>query len=395
MSQQAYKFEGWVGHDPSSAEGKMVWNEFQPKRWEETDVDIRITHCGMCGSDIHTLRSGWYPAPYPIIVGHEIVGEIVRVGSQAVGNHKVGDRVGVGCMADNCEGLNKPKCDSCAAGEEQFCPKARWTYPGPHHNGDKGYGGYATYHRCPGRFAFKVPDALASAHAATMMCAGVTMFSPLKQWECGPGKQVGIIGLGGLGHYGVLFAKAMGADTVIAISRREKKRQQALQLGADDYLATEEDKGWFKKYYGQLDLLISTVASSQAPMKGYLALMKPRGTLVHVGNPDDGQFVIPPSSLIMKSLNFAGSCIGSAGETREMLQLAADKDIQPWVEERPMREANQALKDMEAGKPSLANHGTMDASAELGCRRVEAVEKIPSVGVAEQGNTAGDVDAAF
>ncbi|ETS77319.1 hypothetical protein PFICI_11193 [Pestalotiopsis fici W106-1] len=353
MSTQNYKFEGWVGHDPSSAEGKMVWTEFEPKRWEETDIDIKITHSGMCGSDIHTLRSGWYPAPYPIIVGHEIVGEVVRVGSKAVGNHRVGDRVGVGCLTDNCEGLpGKPKCDACVAGEEQFCPKARWTYPGPHHNGDKGYGGYATYHRCPGRFAFKIPDALESGQAATMMCAGITMFSPLKLWGCGPGKKVGIIGLGGLGHYGVLFAKAMGADQVIAISRRESKRQQALQLGADDYLATEEgDKGWFKKYYGQLDLLISTVASSKSPMKGYLALLKPKGTLVHVGNPDDGQFVIPPTPLIMKSANFAGSTIGSAGEVREMLQLAADKKIQAWVEQRPMKEANQALKDMETGKP--------------------------------------------
>lgn len=281
------------------------------------------------------------------------MGEVVRVGSKAVGNHKVGDRVGVGCLTDNCEGLAAGKrCDSCAAGEEQFCPKARWTYPGPHHNGDKAYGGYATYHRCPGRFAFAIPAALASSQAATMMCAGITMFSPLKQWGCGPGKKVGIIGLGGLGHYGVLFARAMGADQVIAISRREGKRAQALQLGADDYLATEDGgKGWFKKYYGQLDLLISTVASSRAPMKGYLALMKRRGTLVHVGNPDDGQFVIPPSSLIMKSLNFAGSCIGSAEETREMLQLAADKNIKAWVEERPLRDANQALRDMEAGKP--------------------------------------------
>lgn len=192
----------------------------------------------------------------------------MRVGSQAVGNHQVGDRVGVGCLTDNCEGHpsnpSHTACESCKAGEEQFCPKARWTYPGPHHNGDKGYGGYATYHRCPGRFAFKIPQELDSAQASTMMCAGITMFSPLKQWGCGPGKAVGIIGLGGLGHWGVLFARAMGADKVIAISRRENKRAQALELGADDYLATEEGgKGWFKKWYGQLDLLISTVASSQ------------------------------------------------------------------------------------------------------------------------------------
>jgi alcohol dehydrogenase (NADP+) len=171
--------------------------------------------------------------------------------------------VGVGCLTDNCEGLGVHKCDSCAEGEEQFCPKARWTYPGPHHNGDKGNGGYATYHRCPGRFAFKLPDEIDSAQAATMMCAGVTMYSPLKRYNVGPGKKVGIVGIGGLGHYGILWAKALGADTVVAISRKADKRAEALRFGADDYLATDEDKGFFKKYYGQLDIIISTVASSK------------------------------------------------------------------------------------------------------------------------------------
>ena len=235
-----------------------------------------------------------YPAPYPIIVGHEIVGEVVRVGSQAAGGHKVGDRVGVGCLADNCEGLLASASDSSSHGNkttikgpcvncsnnqdpaeknEQFCPRARWTYPGPHHNGDKGYGGYATHHRTPGRFAFAIPAGLSSAAAATMMCAGVTMYSPLKRWldfdpadsaRSAKGKKVGIVGLGGLGHYGVLFARAMGADLVLAISRKEAKREEALRLGAHDYLASEEGgKGWFKKYYGQLDLLISTVASAK------------------------------------------------------------------------------------------------------------------------------------
>ncbi|KAK8045873.1 cinnamyl alcohol dehydrogenase [Apiospora saccharicola] len=362
MPPPNYKFEGWLGHDAASAEGHMVWSEFEPKRWEETDIDIRITHSGMCGSDLHTLSSGWYPAPYPIIVGHEIVGEVVRVGSQAAGGHKVGDRVGVGCLADNCEGLlgsanNKGKkaieslCPNCSSEDpaeknEQFCPHGRWTYPGPHHNGDKGYGGYATYHRTPGRFAFAIPKELGSGHAATMMCAGVTMYSPLKRWldftpggsGSAKGKKVGIIGLGGLGHYGVLFARAMGADLVLAVSRKEAKRDEALRLGAHDYLASEEG--------GRGGLRIGF-----APIRAYLSLLKPRGTLVHVGNPDDGPFAIdPPGALVARSLNFAGSCIGSAAEIREMLEFAAAQDIKPWVEERPMREANAALQDLHAGK---------------------------------------------
>lgn len=354
MPPQNYRFEGWIGHDASAVEGKMTWGVFEPKQWEETDIDIKVTHCGICGSDLHTLKSGWYPAPYPIIVGHEIVGEVVRVGSQAAGDHKVGDRVGLGCITDNCQGIpNGPVCVNCREGRgEQYCGQARMTYPGPHHNGDKGYGGYATYHRCPGRFALKIPHGLPSAQAATMMCAGITMYSPLKRYGCGPGKKVGIVGLGGLGHYGVLWAKALGADKVVALSRKTQKREEALKMGADDYLATEDGPSdWYKQYYSQLDLIISTVASSKAPIRRYLTMLKPLGTLVHVGYPDDGPFVLPPASLIPKSINFAGSNIGSIAETREMLQMAADKKIRAWVEERPMNDANRALLDFEAGKP--------------------------------------------
>lgn len=257
------RFQGWVGHDKESVNGKLVWGDFKPKRWEETDIDIKITHSGMCASDLHTLSSGWYKTPYPVVVGHEIVGRVVRVGSKAVGDHKVGDRVGVGCLTDCCMSVQSEPCDRCAEGQENYCRKAKWTYPGPHHNGDKGWGGYATFHRCPGRFAFKIPDAIDSAQAATLMCAGVTMFAPLKHNGVGPGKSVGIVGIGGLGHYGVLLAKAMGADYVVAISRKRSKKDEALALGADDYIATDEDDKWDRKFRGKLDLIISTIASSK------------------------------------------------------------------------------------------------------------------------------------
>ncbi|KAH7033026.1 putative zinc-binding alcohol dehydrogenase [Microdochium trichocladiopsis] len=345
------RFQGWIGHDKESVNGKLVWGDFEPKRWEETDIDIKITHCGMCASDLHTLSSGWYKSPYPIVVGHEIVGRVVRVGSKAVGNHKVGDRVGVGCLTDCCMSVQDKPCDRCAEGQENYCLKSRWTYPGPHHNGDKGWGGYATHHRCPGRFAFKIPDAIGSAQAATLMCAGITMYAPLKHNNIGPGKSVGIVGIGGLGHYGVLLAKAMGADRVVAISRKRSKRDEVLALGADDYIATDEDEKWDRKYRGKLDLVVSTIASSKAPTGSYLKMLKYKGSLVQVGNPDDGQISIPQGLLIGQKLSFSGSTIGSAGEIREMLQLAADKGIKGWVQERPMKEANQALLDIEAGKP--------------------------------------------
>lgn len=286
MSQTDYKFEGWMGLDPSSSEGKMVWQEFEPKAWEETDVDIKITHCGICGSDMHTLRSGWVryslvdpsmvnqltvisqqgATLYPCCVGHELLGNVVRVGSK-VTDIKIGDRVGVGAQSGACLNANGD-CVECAAGSEQYCSKKFiGTYNSTYNNGDKTYGGYATYNRVPAHFAIKIPDAIPSAAAAPMLCGGVTLFSPLKHNNCGPGKKVGIIGLGGLGHFGVLFAKAMGADQVVAISRKSSKAEDAFKLGADVYIATDDEPDWDTKYARSLDLIMCTVSSTKVSLR--------------------------------------------------------------------------------------------------------------------------------
>jgi alcohol dehydrogenase (NADP+) len=282
MSALDYKFEGWLGLDSTSVEGKMVWQEFEPKPWEETDIDIKITHSGVCGSDVHSLRSGWVssshisnereplqltrnlqgPSPYPLCVGHEIVGIAVRVGSQAEGNIKLGDRVGVGAQNDSCLGRHG-HCDECSAGLESYCPKSIVTYGSTHFNGGKAMGGYATHHRCPSHFVAKIPDRLASEHAAPMLCGGLTLYAPLKYHECGPGKKVGIVGIGGLGHFGVLFAKALGAERVVGISRRADKGDEVLKMGADEYIATEDDEGWAARHDKSLDLVISTLSSSK------------------------------------------------------------------------------------------------------------------------------------
>ncbi|RDW59003.1 NAD(P)-dependent alcohol dehydrogenase [Aspergillus mulundensis] len=343
-----YKFEGWMGLDASSIEGKMQWKEFEPKAWEETDVDIKITHSGICGSDLHTLRSGWGPTMYPCCVGHEIVGEAVRVGSE-VKHIKVGDRVGVGAQGESCTGRKGP-CAECAASNEPYCTKHfAGTYNGVFMNGDKSYGGYALYNRSPAHFAVKIPDAIPSAHAAPMMCGGVTVYSPLKHYGAGPGKTVGIIGIGGLGHFGVLFAKALGADRVVAISRKADKRADALKLGADEYVATAEDTEWMANNKRSLDLIVCTVSSSKMPINDYVGLLKVDGTMIQVGAPEDGALTIPAFTLIANRVKLGGSLIGSPDTIREMLELAAAKGVKPWVEERPMKEANKAIVDMEAG----------------------------------------------
>jgi alcohol dehydrogenase (NADP+) len=312
-----------------SAEGKMKWEEYTPKSFTDDDVDIKISHCGICGSDLHTLRSGWYPTPYPCVVGHEIIGKAVKVGKN-VKHVKEGDRVGVGAQAASCL---KPDCAQCSDGFENHCPQMGATYGAffPGDKKEKTYGGYANYNRTPGHFVFKIPDNIESEHAAPIMCGGITLYSPLKTYNA-TGKNVGIVGLGGLGHFGVLFAKALGAKSVTVISRSHAKEEDAKALGADNFIATG-DEGWESgKNASSLDLIVSTVSSDKMPLPGYLNLLKFRGTFVQVGAPEDPLPAFQAFALIQ-------------------LNLVSEKNIKPWTQSVPLKEANQAVIDFEAGKP--------------------------------------------
>ncbi|KAH7232488.1 chaperonin 10-like protein [Fusarium solani] len=341
-----YKFEGWVGEDTSSARGNLVWKEFKPKRWEETDVDIQVTHSAICGSDIHTLSNGWGSTKFPCVVGHEIVGKVLRVGSR-VDNVAVGDIVGVGCQSDSCLSRDGP-CEACESQTENYCPKRVSTYNSVHRNGDFAQGGYSLYHRCPAFFVVRLPPGIAPEHASPMLCGGLTVFSPLKRYNAGPGKSVGVIGVGGLGHFAILFAKAMGASKVVAISRSLSKKQDALDLGADDYIASSEDKDWASKHALSLDIIINTTSSAKMPLAQYIGLSKLGGVFVQLGAPDD-PLTLNAFTLIRSKVHLTGSYIGSPKDIREMFELAAAKKIEPWVQLRPMQEANEAIVDMENG----------------------------------------------
>jgi alcohol dehydrogenase (NADP+) len=337
-------FQGWVAHDPSAADGNMKWGSYTPKEFEETDVEMEISHCGVCGSDIHTLRSGWGPSDYPIVVGHEIIGKVTRVGKD-VKDLKIGDRIGVGAQSECCE-----SCRPCKMKQESNCNVMTLTYNAKHSNGGKSFGGYAKKWRGPASFAIPIPEGLPSEFAAPLMCGGVTVYNPLVSNGAGPGMRVGVVGVGGLGHFALLFAKALKCDKIVAISRSSSKKADALELGADEFIATGEDPEWMTKNANSLDLIISTISGS-FPLDQYLQLLDVNGTFVQLGAPDDPLPSFSPLGLIFKNLKIAGSLIGTRQHIRDMLELAKETNLKAWVQVRPMEEANQVLVDFEKGLP--------------------------------------------
>eukprot|EP00026_Physarum_polycephalum_P007596 Phypoly_transcript_07660.p1 GENE.Phypoly_transcript_07660~~Phypoly_transcript_07660.p1 ORF type:complete len:368 (+),score=59.94 Phypoly_transcript_07660:469-1572(+) len=316
--------------------------KYKPKTWTEDDIDIKITCCGICGSDLHTLRSGWGHTSYPAIVGHEIVGTAVRVG-QNVKHVKVGDRVGVGAQCGSCH-----SCNLCNASKEQYCGRSVHTYNSKWHDGTQTQGGYADYTRVDGAFVFKVPDNITDAEAAPLFCAGVTVFSPLRRNNVGPGKKVGVVGVGGLGHLGIQFAAALGAE-VTAISRNKSKEEDAKKLGATRYMATEDPEE-FKKNQLYFDVIICTSYQNHMDLNLYTTLLATEGTFVILGAPETPFAPLQGFPLLMKGRSIQGSLIGSPAVINEMLELASKHNVKSWIETRPLSQAKQTLDDMQAGK---------------------------------------------
>lgn len=225
------------------------------------------------------------------------------------------------------------------------------TYNGEYaNNAGKSYGGYSDYCRAPSHFVIKIPDGISSADAAPMLCGGITTYAPLKKNGCGPGKSVGIVGVGGLGHFGILYAKALGADSVTAISRSTAKKEDATKIGADKFIATNDDKDWTTHHARSLDLIVSTVSSPNMPLEQYLMLLKTNGQFIQVGAPEDQLPGFNAFSLIAKGCKIGGSAIGAPHEIEEMLALTVKKNVKPWIQTRPLKDANQAVIDMDQGK---------------------------------------------
>ncbi|KAF2404953.1 NADPH-dependent medium chain alcohol dehydrogenase [Trichodelitschia bisporula] len=317
---------------PETAEGFLVedtatWSTFKRgnfplKPFEAHDVDIAISACGVCGSDVHTITGGWGEMPMPLCVGHEIVGTVVRVGP-SVKTVSVGQRVGVGAQiwADL-------DCVNCKAGEETYCVKALDTYGGRYEDGTVTHGGYSSHVRAHEFFVFPIPEGLTDEVAAPMLCAGITVYSPLTRLGAGPGKKIGVVGLGGLGHFAVLFGVALGAE-VYVISHSPSKKEDALALGATGFISSSE-KGWAEKYAFAFDFIINT-ASITFDLKEYFSTLKVMGTFHNVGMPET-PVTLKMQDFVANSCYIGTSHLGNRKEMLAMLELAAKQNIKSWVE---------------------------------------------------------------
>ena len=331
------------GYAAKSASTPMAPFSFERREPGQLDVAFDILHCGVCHSDLHTVRGEWGNTIYPSVPGHEIVGRVTAVGD-LVSKFKVGDLVGVGCMVDSCQ-----HCKPCADGIEQFCENGfTGTYNGPEQGtGATTYGGYSSTMVVRESFALNIShDESQLAAVAPLLCAGITTYSPLHQWGVGPGHKVGIVGLGGLGHMGVKIAAAMGAHVVL-FTTSSSKREDALRLGAKEVVVSKNPEE-MAAHLGSFDFILNTVAAPHS-LDAFLVLLKLDGTMTLVGAPATPHPSPNVFNLIMKRRRLAGSLIGGIKETQEMLDFCAQHKIVSDIEVIRMDEIETAYERMLKG----------------------------------------------
>jgi uncharacterized zinc-type alcohol dehydrogenase-like protein len=320
---------------PSATE-PLIATTIERRDTGENDVHIAIRYAGICHSDIHLVRGDWGPVTYPQVVGHEIAGEVVEVGS-AVTKFAVGDRVGVGCMVNSCR-----ECENCLAGMENYCLKGNTqTYSSVDRDGTITQGGYSTHVVVDQDFVLRIPESIPFEAAAPLLCAGITTYSPLAHWNAGPGKKIAVVGLGGLGHLAVKIAAAKGAEVTV-LSQSLSKQADGLAFGARHYYATS-DPDTFEKLANTFDLIINTVSSADLDLDAYLSLLRLDGTLVNVGAPAQ-PLPVSVFTLFGNRRSFAGSGIGSIAETQEMLDFCAEHDVAPEIELIDAAQINDAYE---------------------------------------------------
>jgi uncharacterized zinc-type alcohol dehydrogenase-like protein len=324
---------GYAALDPQS---KLTPYQFSRRKLGVSDIGFEILYAGICHSDIHQVRQEWGPSLYPMVPGHEIVGVVTEVGSSVV-KFQVGDRIGVGVFIDSCR-----ECRNCAAGLEQYCAHGMTgTYNGYERDGKTiAFGGYSNYFVIEERYAVTVPKNLDPTGVAPLLCAGITLYSPIRHWGVGKGSRVGVMGLGGLGHMGVKFAAALGADVTV-FSHSPKKEADALKMGASKFVVTRGDE-WNKEITKTFDLVLNTV-SAEIELDPYLQLLDTDGTLVVIGLPGK-PYAINAGTLLNGRRSLAGSMIGGMPELQEMMNFCGENNIVSDVEVIPADYINEAYE---------------------------------------------------
>jgi alcohol dehydrogenase (NADP+) len=326
------------GYAALSAASPLAPFAFDRRSPGASEIAIEILYCGVCHTDLHFARNEWKNTIYPVVPGHEIVGRVTRVGS-AASKFQIGQIAAVGVMVDSCR-----VCPSCKAGEEQYCAEGMTpTYNGTDRvDGSITLGGYSNNYVVDERWAYTVPENLSLAGVAPLLCAGITTYSPLRHWKVGPGKKVGIVGLGGLGHMALKFAHSFGAH-VVQFTTSEAKRADALRLGADEVVLSKDDPA-MKAHANSFDFILDAV-SAPHDINAYTALLKRDAVMALVGLPD-----IPPEiiigNLVFKRAALSGSIIGGTPETQEMLNYCGEHNITADVEVIPMQQVNEAFERM-------------------------------------------------
>ncbi|KAK4709913.1 hypothetical protein R3W88_004426 [Solanum pinnatisectum] len=324
---------GWAAHDSS---GKITPFNFKRRENGENDVTIKILYCGMCHTDIHHVKDDWGITKYPVVPGHEITGIITKVGSN-VSKFKIGDRVGVGCLAATCL-----KCEYCDRSQENYCDQVEFTYNGIFWDGSITYGGYSEMLVADHRYVVRIPDNMAMDRTAPLLCAGITVYTPLKDNNLvdTKGKKIGIIGLGGLGHVAVKFGKAFGHHVTVISTSPSKEQEAKDNLGADDFILSTNPKQMLEKKR-TLDFILDTVSAKHS-LGSYLELLKVNGTLVIVGAPDK-PIDLPAFPMIFGKRTVKGSMIGSIEETQEMMDLCGKHNILSDIEIITTDQINEGL----------------------------------------------------
>jgi len=327
------------GYAAQNATSPLAPYRFQRRAPGANDVQIEILYCGVCHSDLHTARNEWNNTLYPSVPGHEIVGRVVAVGS-SVSQFKPGDTVGVGCMVDSCQ-----HCASCNEGLEQYCEKGFvGTYNGPAFGGGENtYGGYSDNIVVDEKFVLRISHTENLAAVAPLLCAGITTYSPLRQWKVGPGQKVGVVGLGGLGHMAVKIAAAMGAHVVLFTTSPDK-REDALRLGAKEVVVSK-NADEMAAHVNSFDFILNTVAAPHS-LDAFVNLLKRDATMTLVGAPATPHPSPSVFGLIFKRRRIAGSLIGGIAETQEMLDFCAEHNIVSDIEMIDMQQINEAYERM-------------------------------------------------